>query len=58
MASFNTKTGWGRPRKREKKIPFWSVPTRPEIENSKRIAKKFKKLKNINMASFQTKTGW
>ena len=59
MASFITKMGWGRPRKSEKKKKsFRSVPTRPVIENSKKIAKKFKKLKNINMASFQSKTGW
>ena len=57
MASFHTKTGWGRPRKREKKM-FRSVPTRPVIENSKKIVKKFKKFKNINMAFFKAKTGW
>ena len=40
-----------------KKFSFWSIPTRPGIGNSRKIAKKFKKLKNINMASFQAKTG-
>ena len=35
-----------------------SVPTRREIENSKKIAKKFKKLKNTIMASFQAKIDW
>ena len=47
-------------RKREIKIivPFRSVPTRCVIENSKQIAKKFKKLKNTVMASFQAKIGW
>ena len=29
-----------------------------DIENSKKIAKKFQKLKNTTMASFQAKTGW
>ena len=48
MASFEAKTGWKRPRKRENKnysVPFRSVPTRCVIENSKKIAKKFKKIK-------------
>ena len=34
------------------------VSTRRVIENSKKIAKKFKKLKNTTMASFQAKIGW
>ena len=37
---------------------FRSVPTRREIENSKKIEKKIKKLKNTIMASFQGKIGW
>ena len=45
-------------KERRKKISFRLVPIRPVIENSKKIAKKFKKLKNINMASFHDKTGW
>ena len=46
-------------RKREIKIivPFRSVPTRRVIENSKQVAKKFKKLKNTIMASFQANIG-
>ena len=40
----------------EKKFSFWSIPTRPGIGNSRKIEKKFKKLKNIDMASFQAKT--
>ena len=46
-------------RKREIKIivPFRSVPTRYVIENSKQIAKKFKKFKNSVVASFQAKIG-
>ena len=38
-------------------IPFRSVPTRYVIENSKQIAKKFKKIKNTVVASFQLKMG-
>ena len=40
------------------KLSVRSVPTRRVIENSNKIAKKFKKLKNTNLASFQAKTGW
>ena len=57
MGSFLAKTGWKRPRKREYKN-YRSVPTRCEKENSKKIAKKFKRLKNTIMASFQAKIGW
>ena len=58
MASFQAKIGSKRPRKRENNN-YRSVPsTRREIENSKKIAKKFKKLKNTLMASFQSKIGW
>ena len=39
-------------------VPFRSVPTSRVIENSKIIEKKFKKLKNTIMASFQDKMGW
>ena len=35
--------------------PVRSVPIRRVIENSKKIVKKFKKLKNTIMASFQAK---
>ena len=46
-------------RKREIKIIvlFRSVPTQCVIENSKQIVKKFKKLKNTIVASFQAKIG-
>ena len=37
-------------------MSFLSVWTRPEIENSNVIAKKFKKLKNIIQASIQDET--
>ena len=40
------------------KLSFLSVPTRPVIENSKKIGKKFKKLKNTIIAPFQAKIRW
>ena len=43
--------------KNYRSVPFRSVPTRCVIENSKQIAKKFKKLKNTVVASFQAKIG-
>ena len=39
------------------KFSFRFVPTRPVIENSKKIGKKFKKLKHTIMAPFQAKIG-
>ena len=39
------------------KLSVRSVPTRRVMENSKKIAKKLKKLKNTIMASFQAKIG-
>ena len=45
-------------KERKQKLTFRFVLTRPVIENSKTIAKKFKKLKNFFMASFQAKIGW
>ena len=54
MASFHAKTGWKR-KERKKKLSVHSVPTRREIENSKKIAKKLKKSKNTIMASFHAK---
>ena len=39
------------------KLSFSFVPTRRVIENSKIIAKKFKKLENTIIASFQSKIG-
>ena len=48
-------------RKRENKnchsVPFRSVRTLRLIENSKKVAKKFKKLKNTVMYSFEAKIG-
>ena len=40
------------------KLSFRSVPTRRVIQNSKKIANKFKKLNNTFMASFHAKIGW
>ena len=57
MASFQAKISWERLRKREKKS-FQRVPTRPVIENFKKIVKKFKNLENAVMASFQAKICW
>ena len=45
-------------KERKQKLSLRFVLTRAEIENSKKIAKKFKKLKNSFMASFQAKIGW
>ena len=59
MASFQAKIGWKKAeKKRKQKLRFRFVLTRRVIENSKKIAKKFKKLKNSFMASFQAKIGW
>ena len=62
MAPFKAKIGCKTHRNRENKIchsvPFRSVPTIRVIENSKKIAKKLKKLKYTIMASFQAKIGW
>ena len=57
MASFQAKMGRGRLRMRKRKKSFLSVPGQSGIQNSEKIAKKFKKLKNIIMASFNAKTG-
>ena len=45
-------------KERKQKLSFRFVLTRPVIENSKKIAKKFKKFKNTTTASFHTKIGW
>ena len=45
-------------KERIKKVSFRFIPTRREIENSKKKAKKFKYLKNAIMASFQANLGW
>ena len=51
----------GKRREREKIkiiVPFRSVPTQRVIGNSEKIAKKFEKLNNTIIASFQAKIGW
>ena len=45
-------------KERKKKLSFRSILTRGVIENSKKRAKKFKKLKKIIVASFQAKIDW
>ena len=59
MASFQAKTVWKRPSRRENKN-YRSVLFLPDakFENSKKIATKLKKLKCTIMASFQAKIGW
>ena len=44
-------------KERKQKLSLRFVPTRREIQNSNKIAKKFKTLKNTIMASFQAKIG-
>ena len=56
MASFEDKIGWKRSRTREYKN-YRSVPTTSVIQNSKKIAKNFKQLKNAIMVSFQVRIG-
>ena len=49
MASFQAKIGWKWPRKRQKyKLSCRFVPTQCVIENSKQIAKKFKKFEEYH----------
>ena len=43
---------------RKLKLSLRFVPARRVIENSKKIAKKFEKLNNTIMASFQAKICW
>ena len=59
MASFQVKTVWKRPRKREYKN-YRSVSFQPDAKQKiqKKIAKNFKDLKNTIMASFLAKIGW
>ena len=45
-------------KERKQKLSFRFFPTRRVTENSKKIAKKFKKLVNTVMVSFQAKIGW
>ena len=43
-------------KEKKKNLSFRLIPSRLVIENSKKREKKFKKLKNIIMASFQAET--
>ena len=56
MSSENRLEKDGKDRKLKLSLRF--VPARRVIENSKKIAKKFEKLNNTIMASFQAKIGW
>ena len=60
MDSFQAKIGWNSLRNREnnnyRSVPFRSNPTRNR--NSKKIAKKLKKLKSTIMDTFQAMIGW
>ena len=50
--------GWKMLRERKEKLSFRFVPNWRVGENSRKIAKKFNKLKKTIMASFQAKIGW
>ena len=57
-ALFLAKTGWDRPRKREKNFsPEFRSYSAGE-ENCEKIAKKFKKNKKLILTLFLSKTGW
>ena len=59
MASFRVKTRWKRPRKRKyKNYRFVSFQPDAKQKIKKKIAKRFKDLKNTIMASFLAKIGW
>ena len=59
MAFFQVKTGWKWPRKREYKN-YRSVSFQPNAKQKiqKKIAKKFKDIKNTIMVSFLAKKSW
>ena len=58
MGRFQAKIVSKTKRKREKNLLFHSVHTQHVIENSRKIAKKFQKLKNTITTSFQEKISW
>ena len=59
MASFQAKNKLEKAEKeRKEKVSFHFDSTQRVIENNKKIGKKFKKLKNTIMSSFQAKIGW
>ena len=53
---FSSQNRMGHAENERKKKSFLSVASQSGIGISKKIAKKFQKLKNINMTSFQAKT--
>ena len=57
---FISRQNWLETAEKEKKqkLSVRSVPTRREIENSKKIVKKLKNLRNAIMALFQAKIDW
>ena len=58
MASFQAKMGWERPRKREKKLLFRSVPNRLGIENYlKKNSKKIEKFKKHHYDFISSQNG-
>ena len=61
MALFQPRTGWDRLRlrekKKEKKLSFRSIQSQPRIGISKKIAKKFKKLKKHCYGFFSSQNG-
>ena len=58
MASFQAKTGWVWLRKKKKNYHSNQFLLDQEQKIKKKIAKKFKDLKNTIMASFLDKIGW
>ena len=56
-ALFLSKTGWGRPRKRKKNLIPNSVPTQPELGNSKKKNKKIQKIKKVNSGIISIQNG-
>ena len=59
MASFQGKIGWKRLRERKEKLSFRFVPNRRVRENSRKVAKKFNKLKTYHygIVSSQNRLG-
>ena len=50
--------GWDRPRKGKKKnLDPNSVPTQPELENSKKNSKKIQKIKKLNSGIMSIQNG-
>ena len=56
-ALFLAKTGWDGQRKREKNLIPNSVPTQPELENSKKKKQKIQKIKKVNSRIISIQNG-